>query len=521
MSMRIVIIEDEYYTRQAIKKYIQQLGEPYEVIGEARNGQEGLELIRSMQPDLSLVDITMPIMDGIEMITAARDAGLQTLMVILTGYSEFGYAQAAVKLGVCDYLLKPLRIEDLSKCLERAAGLLYDKQAIQKLTGLNVGGFLKAQLAELLMYQTPDSVEAGLLIDYLGFPADSGIYYVIMIQIGNAGSENPSPLPAIASVIEEAGAKNGQHILISMIDSQTICVLLNAPAGTTSEQLSDLMKNALDTIHTETPTQLKISIGNGVDRLNQISEAYLSAQMCQMRYMFDRGRDIAIYTAEESMHETDSMMTPEFRREFQKLLLGRNADKALRSIDECFQKVERSNAVKSTVYALAIELTACIMQFQHDQSAHASVDTGSRSLPALPLSAERVEELHDYVRQYAESVLRDNHGGGAYVVLVKKIHEYIDRHFADPTLRLEDIAHANALSIQHMCMIYKQTTQSTIGDYLFHARMEHAKQLIARGERNVSMLAEACGYEDPSYFSRCFRKHFGVTPRAFIENMVQ
>ena len=85
MSMRIVIIEDEYYTRQAIKKYIQQLGETYEVIGEAGNGQEGLELIRSMQPDLSLVDITMPIMDGIEMITAARDAGLQTLMVILTG----------------------------------------------------------------------------------------------------------------------------------------------------------------------------------------------------------------------------------------------------------------------------------------------------------------------------------------------------------------------------------------------------------------------------------------------------
>ena len=163
MSMRIVIIEDEYYTRQAIKKYIQQLGEPYEVIGEAGNGQEGLELIRSMQPDLSLVDITMPIMDGIEMITAARDAGLQTLMVILTGYSEFGYAQAAVKLGVCDYLLKPLRIEDLSKCLERAAGfgrlelrIAHEAQQRQVARKAAAEDVIRARLLQNIQYPMPE-----------------------------------------------------------------------------------------------------------------------------------------------------------------------------------------------------------------------------------------------------------------------------------------------------------------------------------------------------------------------------
>ena len=97
MKIRIAIIEDEFYTRKAIGQYIGKLGTPYEVCGEAGNGQEGLELLRRERPEIALVDITMPIVNGIDMIQIAANEGLPTQMIILTGYSEFSYARSDYK----------------------------------------------------------------------------------------------------------------------------------------------------------------------------------------------------------------------------------------------------------------------------------------------------------------------------------------------------------------------------------------------------------------------------------------
>ena len=136
MKIRIAIIEDEFFARQAIKKYISRLGEPYEVCGEAGDGREGLEILRREKPDIALVDITMPVMNGIDMMQHAFDEGLRTQMIILTGYSDFSYARAAVHLGVREYLLKPLKIEDLKQTLNHVSRLL-NREEKSRIPGRN------------------------------------------------------------------------------------------------------------------------------------------------------------------------------------------------------------------------------------------------------------------------------------------------------------------------------------------------------------------------------------------------
>ena len=105
----IVIVDDEYYFRQAIKRYLSEWEDEYRFIGETRNGKEGLELIRQLQPDIVLMDINMPVMSGLDVVQALlnRDAGekLQSKIILLTGYGEFEYAQKAIRLGVFEYLL--------------------------------------------------------------------------------------------------------------------------------------------------------------------------------------------------------------------------------------------------------------------------------------------------------------------------------------------------------------------------------------------------------------------------------
>lgn len=130
--MKIVIVEDEIRIREGLEKLLEK-DKDCQVVGLAENGWEGLELIRRVRPELAIADIHMPEMDGIEMLSKLRDEGITIKAVILSAYSEFAYAQQAIKLGVSEYLLKPIVVEELTQALHsiKTQLLQNEKQELQ------------------------------------------------------------------------------------------------------------------------------------------------------------------------------------------------------------------------------------------------------------------------------------------------------------------------------------------------------------------------------------------------------
>ena len=116
--MRVLIVEDEVKIRMGISRLISMHTE-HTVVGEAKNGQEGLEMAEHFHPDLIISDIRMPVMDGLEMLQKITERGARSHFVILSGYSEFDYAQQALRYGADDYLLKPLAPEDVTELLTK------------------------------------------------------------------------------------------------------------------------------------------------------------------------------------------------------------------------------------------------------------------------------------------------------------------------------------------------------------------------------------------------------------------
>lgn len=116
---KIVVVEDEELVRQGIVHAIDWESIDCEVVGEASNGLAGLAVIKERRPDLIVADIKMPVMDGIDMVRALREEGMITRVIFLTAYSDFSYAQQAVKLGAADYLLKPFRDGELEAAVKR------------------------------------------------------------------------------------------------------------------------------------------------------------------------------------------------------------------------------------------------------------------------------------------------------------------------------------------------------------------------------------------------------------------
>lgn len=139
---KVVVIEDEDIIRKGLVYSIPWSSYGCSVVGEARNGVEGIELLKKMKPDILLVDINMPVMDGLEMIRQTYES-YDYAAIILSGYSSFEYAQQAIRYGVMGYLLKPLKEKEIVAAIIRAKkeleiGRVYKENKRSKMEWANI-----------------------------------------------------------------------------------------------------------------------------------------------------------------------------------------------------------------------------------------------------------------------------------------------------------------------------------------------------------------------------------------------
>lgn len=138
---KVMIVEDEDMVRNGIVMTIDWAALNCQVVGEAGNGQEGVDKAQCLKPDLVVTDLKMPRMDGVEMIAQLRSKGCQARFVILTAFGDFKFAQSALRLGVSDYLLKPLKDGDLEQALRRIISQMDGEKQTEKQTESSVNGF--------------------------------------------------------------------------------------------------------------------------------------------------------------------------------------------------------------------------------------------------------------------------------------------------------------------------------------------------------------------------------------------
>lgn len=119
MAIKLLIADDEDSIRRGIAKYIRLHTDRFDLICEAENGQEAIDLALKHHPDIILLDVQMPLKNGIDVMKEINRAKLNPYTIILSGYDEFSYAQQALRLGAKDYLLKPMRARDILNILEK------------------------------------------------------------------------------------------------------------------------------------------------------------------------------------------------------------------------------------------------------------------------------------------------------------------------------------------------------------------------------------------------------------------
>ena len=119
--IKVFLVEDEYVIREGIKKNIDWQAHGYEFCGEAGDGELAFPMIQEIRPDIVITDIRMPFMDGLALSRLIKKEFPETEIIILSGYEEFEYAKEGIKIGVAQYLLKPISGDALIKEIDLVA----------------------------------------------------------------------------------------------------------------------------------------------------------------------------------------------------------------------------------------------------------------------------------------------------------------------------------------------------------------------------------------------------------------
>ena len=130
-KLRVLLVDDEIMIREGFKRLFDWDGHDCEVVGEAADGMEALTKIDSLQPDIAIMDINIPIMNGLKVIQLARIKHPDMAFVIVSGYDDFAYCREALRLQITDYILKPVNYEEFGTCIDNLKIALFRRQPVR------------------------------------------------------------------------------------------------------------------------------------------------------------------------------------------------------------------------------------------------------------------------------------------------------------------------------------------------------------------------------------------------------
>lgn len=528
----VLLIDDEYFFRQAIKKYFSDFSSEFEICGEANNGKDGFQKILELKPDIALVDITMPQMDGIEVIREALCQNSITKMIILTGYSEFEYAQKALRLGVQDYLLKPIQKENLYQCLVKISERI-DREAAERdhskqlqAEKSHMAPVWREHLIQKLLKKGTDWQEIKRIAQEIPFDLNRSNYCVVLcdiyIQTPGLWAEEDLHLCnySAANILSELFTAN-MECLTGTDENKTLYFLLGADGKT--KDCCDLIHSALEEFLCIVNQHLKFSVllcaGSFYPSAEFLERSYQEAKALEKYQILHRARGIHFYSDSAFLGGVVYIFPNQQRRKLHVLMHQNDTDGVKTMISEIFQKMKSLALRPDIVYMQTSDIISCAFEFatqNHVFSEKVRIDS---NLLSLPDSFESIDQLYEHTLSYIFRIMERTHMAGQTSCnnsLIYQILQFIEKNYASPGLNLDEISSHFYISRQHLCYLFKREYNMTIGDFLLQTRMEHAKELFDGFCENVSLVALKCGYEDASYFSKCFKQYYGISPKPYL-----
>lgn len=513
----VLIVDDEPTIREGLKTIINWEEEGYTVIDTASNGREAIEKHHQLNPDLTILDIRMPGLTGLEVIEHLRGEGKKGQFLILSGHADFDYAKKAISCGVGGYLLKPVDEEEMVDELGRIKARL-DKEQSVKQRNTNEDFFYREHLIESILY----GGQVWPVEDVKEYDLYWPSYQVVLIEVYSESSTHMSA--EIKREIADLLASSKRGIVFTA--GQYIGCLLKSPLLSSEDRHRFYDETVMVLKRFSCPVY--IAAGTSVLHIEEIETSYNEAlHLLEERFFFTEQSVLMI-------RENDGLsMSTEEREEED--LLGLDEDKItdtlyyaldIRSKDLLSRVLEHfqqfvldgdytEHEIKNKISKIAAVALNKLSLVNSETKLIATEHTAMLSaLYQQPTLIALLDTLH---LQFSELI--QQLGVNSKDTVIKQMIDFIKRNPGDH-LKLEVLAEVFNYNSSYLGKLFKNYTGESFNVFLDKVRMDKAKSLLEEGLK-VHQVSAQIGYANVDYFHTKFKKYMGISPSAYRDQHKQ
>lgn len=479
----LLIVDDEEIEREGMAQFIPWDSYEMKVVSTARNGAEGLEKIAKFRPDLAIVDIKMPVMNGIEMIRQAKEQYPDMTFVVLSGYGDYEFTSQAMELGVRHYILKPCDESKMIPVLNKAFAELEEARKknarSEKLEteARLLKPYAREQLfRDLLLGKAQASSGARQLVDELGGEQRMVLLLDFRLKCGFDSLERYVVGNMLGDLLPD-----GTLLMTTGVD-RDVLVLADAMAESSVETAVQVLKKEFKRFET----------------LPMLSSASRTGTLAELSVLFRQAQELLQLNMDENepalLRPSRNAALPETVNE----IFDLEALRQTGSYEELLQELAFSFAkMEAKDYRPQQRQKLCELAWKllfEDKAAPED---------SLPAWADALTAAWNHPQPDARS---------------REIFLAIYENLPEPEFSLQTIAQQRLfMSEDHLRRIFSQMTGNRFSAYLEHCRITQARRLLEfQPDMKISRLAELVGYPlDGQYFSKVFRKICGVTPTEY------
>ena len=498
MSLKVVIVEDNPTTVLSLVKTIDWDVMKCEVAGTAGDGESGGVMIRQLKPDIVLTDIRMPVKSGLDMIADVREDVPDCRFVIITGYDEFQYASQAIKLGVFDYLLKPIDNEEVMRTVRRAAAVT--RRQMENDVALEQAENLKMR-AQLLTLLTNDSQRGQGVHELLaGAGLQFHTYYIMALQQTEERYFSQAVLNRVEAVLAR---RRMRTVTLLLYDLAVIFVPRGDDGKGWHEDATELAYDLFD----ELVNPVRIGVSGLGQSSHAIRQAYLQARRALWEAALRKGNRACVFYEDQGDGPVGQEHIADTQRQIDELIARAEltdgfAAEAARAL------AEQSGRQYSNLRAMMFLYTTGLRR-RFGLSADEELDAVMSGIWFV--STE--EDVRLCLKELNEAFLR-RMDMPKQSLLTRNALQYINLH-AIEGIQLNDVADKLCVSANYLSALIRKETGVTFHEHMLEARMNVARSMLADPRILVEEVARAVGYGNYISFYNAFKRIEHMTPTEY------
>lgn len=499
----MLLVDDEAMVTQGLTRFVNWQEAGYTVAGTATSVAKALDFLEKEPVDLVITDIQMPGQNGIDLIRILKEKYPQIKSIILSGYTEFSYAQQAIRLGALDYLTKPINFSSMRTLLEEVS---------KKLDEENQRSGEDSRMQELLTHTLILNIANG--VEYDEKRAAVCLNTKCPITAVRLSQRDKGNLPE--NMHKELKERFAPCHVTSPSEAELLLILEGErDSAEVFRQLTGLSEEV-----SLCGVSLCVGVSEQCQGYSQLRNAVMQAGKA-MRYQKARsGPGVMLYEQVHQMfmnhtenddevihHLVELLITPEMRGQ----LLGEFANAISAIANHPGYSIA---SVQRFCTELLVEMDGPIQDMDlPDYSRHALLSEALMDV----LGAKNAQDIQVYMMDYLKRILDklqlvdESQQAGE---LIDRVKDYISAHYAE-NLTLAVLSEIFYVCPAYLSRLFKKKTGINFVDHLTALRMEKAKELLANPALKVYNIAEMVGYENPRYFSRLFKEDTGCSPQEY------